>query len=88
LWIGVLWGGLTGAILIWIGEQFSPLLHDRPFLWLANGAYIGLAVGAFLSYFYRDDREIEVSAQQQGRSPQYGRDAPGSNPSHLERWLT
>ncbi|HXR17926.1 MAG TPA: hypothetical protein VN777_17160 [Terriglobales bacterium] len=75
LWIGVLWGGLTGAMLIWIGEQFSLLLRDRPFMWLANGAYIGLAVGAFLSYFYRDDREIEVNAQQQGESPQYGRDA-------------
>jgi len=44
-------------------------------MWLANGIYIGLAVGAFLSYFYRDDREIEVSAQKQGHSPQYGRDA-------------
>ena len=75
LWIGALWGGLTGALLIWMGEQFFSLLHDRPFMWLANGIYIGLAVGAFLSYFYRDDREIEVSAQKQGHSPQYGRDA-------------
>ncbi len=75
LWIGALWGGLTGALLIWTGEQFFPLLRDRPIMWLANGIYIGLAVGAFLSYFYRDDREIEVSAQHAGKSPQYGRDA-------------
>jgi hypothetical protein len=75
LWIGVLWGGLTGGLLIWIGEKFFPLLRDRPLMWLANGVYIGLAVGAFLSYFYRDDREIEVNAEQQGQSPQYGRDA-------------
>lgn len=75
LWVGTLWGGLTGALLIWIGARFFPLLRERPFLWLANGIYIGMAVGAFLSYFYRDDREIEVSAQQRGQSPQYGRDA-------------
>jgi len=73
--VGALWGGLTGALLIWVGERFFPLLRERPFLWLGNGVYIGLAVGAFLSYFYGDDREIEVSAQQRGRSPQYGRDA-------------
>ena len=70
---GVLWGGLTGALLIWTGRKFSPLLSERPVLWLANGAYIGMAVGAFLSYFYRDDREIEEHAE--GQSPKYGRDA-------------
>jgi hypothetical protein len=75
LWIGALWGGVTGALLIWIGEQFFPLLRARPFMWLANGVYIGLAVGAFLSYFYRDDREIELHAQEQGTPAQYGRDA-------------
>jgi len=75
LLIGALWGGLTGALLIWTGRKFFPLLHERPVLWLANGAYIGMAVGAFLSYFYRDDREIEENAAHQGQSPKYGRDA-------------
>lgn len=75
LWIGALWGGITGAALIWSGEQFFPLLRERPFLWLANGVYIGLAVGAFLSYFFRDDRKIEQSAQERGTPPLYGRDA-------------
>jgi hypothetical protein len=75
LWIGAVWGGVTGALLIWIGGQLFPLLRAQPLLWLANGLYIGLAVGAFLSYFYRDDREIELAAQQQGTPAQYGRDA-------------
>src|SRR5271166_1893473 len=75
LWIGVVWGGVTGALLIWIGGQFLSLLQARPLLWLANGVYIGLAVGAFLSYFYRDDREIELQAQERGTTAQYGRDA-------------
>jgi hypothetical protein len=44
-------------------------------MWLANGVYIGLAVGAFLSYFYRDDRENELSAKERGIAPRYGRDA-------------
>jgi len=75
LQIGALWGGLTGALLIWVGWKFSPLLRERAVLWLANGAYIGMAVGAFLSYFYRDDREIEENAAHKGQSPKYGRDA-------------
>jgi hypothetical protein len=70
---GALWGGLTGALLIWMGAKFFPLLSEQPVLWLVNGAYIGMAVGAFLSYFYRDDREIEEHAE--GQSPKYGRDA-------------
>jgi len=73
--IGALWGGLSGVVLIWLGEKWFVVLHERPILWLANGAYIGLAVGAFLSYFYRDDREIQENAQQQGQRPKYGRDA-------------
>lgn len=75
LHIGALCGGLSGALLIWLGERYFAVLHERPILWLANGAYIGMAVGAFLSYFYRDDREIEQAAEQQGRIPKYGRDA-------------
>jgi hypothetical protein len=73
--IGALWGGLTGVLLIWVGGRFFPLLRERPVMWLANGAYIGMAVGAFLSYFYRDDREIEENAAREGQSPKYGRDA-------------
>jgi hypothetical protein len=75
LQIGALWGGLTGALLIRLGEEFFPLLKERPVLWLANGAYIGMAVGAFLSYFYRDDHEIEENTAQEGQSGKYGRDA-------------
>lgn len=75
LWSGAVWGGVSGALLIWIGGPFFPLLRERPVMWLANGVYIGLAVGAFLSYFYRDDREIELNAKQRGITPQYGRDA-------------
>jgi hypothetical protein len=75
LWVGAVWGGVSGGMLIWMGAQFFPLLRDRLFMWLANGIYIGLLVGAFLSYFYRDDREIELSAKERGITPQYGRDA-------------
>jgi hypothetical protein len=33
--------------------------------YVVNGVYIGIAVGLFLRYFYRDDRQInnEVHAQ-------------------------
>jgi len=73
---GALWGGASSALLIWLGGRFAfPLLRERPYLWLANGIYIGLAVGAFLSYFYRDDHEIQEKAREQGQTPQYGRDA-------------
>jgi hypothetical protein len=75
LHIGALWGAFTGGLLIWIGAKFSPVLHERLFLWLANGAYIGALVGGFLSYFYRDDLEIELSAQHESQKPNYGRDA-------------
>jgi len=80
LLVGALWGGLTAVLLIAAGLSrvsggFFSLLRDRPVLWLVNGAYIGMAVGAFLSYFYRDDREIEEKAAQQGERATYGRDA-------------
>jgi len=80
---GAFWGGLTAALLIWVGGKFFPLLRERPVLWLVNGVYIGMAVGAFLSYFYRDDREIEENATQKGQSPQYGRDAHWLEPFAL-----
>jgi hypothetical protein len=75
LLVGALWGGVTGALLIWVGARFFPLLRERPIVWLLNGLYIGTAVGAFLSYFYRDDREIEENAADSGQRPNYGRDA-------------
>jgi hypothetical protein len=40
-----------------------------------NGLYIGIAVGLFLRYFYRDDRRIEREATTANRIVDYGRDA-------------
>jgi len=55
--------------------QVMDVLGRHPLIWGLNGVYIGIAVGLFLRYFYRDDRRIETEAAAQGQPTDYGRDA-------------
>ncbi|HYE15714.1 MAG TPA: hypothetical protein VD968_14825 [Pyrinomonadaceae bacterium] len=72
---GLVWGGLTGGALGALAAYLAPPLRERPVVWALDGVYIGVAVGLFLSYFYRDDRRIEAEAAAAGRPVDYGRDA-------------
>lgn len=72
---GAVWGGVTGGALAGAAVYFVAALRSHPVVWTLNGVYIGLAVGLFLSYFYRDDRRIEAEAESVGRPVDYGRDA-------------
>ena len=68
------WGGLTGVAAVLAELQASTLLNQHPLVWELNGLYIGIAVGLFLRYFYRDDRRIENEAKAAERAVDYGRD--------------
>jgi hypothetical protein len=70
---GLVWGGVTGGAIIAVAIYLSPTLRRHYVIWSLDGIYIGVAVGLFLSYFYRDDREIEADAA--GGPVDYGRDA-------------
>ena len=72
---GAFWGGLTGAIAGILELRMSDAFANHPIIWLINAIYIGIAVGLFLSYFYRDDRKIESEAANDGQPVDYGRDA-------------
>jgi hypothetical protein len=72
---GAAWGTVTGGVLTAAATPAYPFLRQHPLLWLAAGAYIGLPVGAFLSYFRRDDRRLEAAAHAAGADVDYGRDA-------------
>jgi hypothetical protein len=69
------WGGLTGAAAVFAESQATTLLNRHFLIWEFNGLYIGIAVGIFLRYFYRDDRRIESEAGTAGQPVDYGRDA-------------
>jgi hypothetical protein len=71
--IGAFWGGLIGAGLIYGGRFYFSFIESSFIYWLAVGIYIGAPVGAFLSYFYRDDKKLEK--EQGTQKPDYGRDA-------------
>jgi hypothetical protein len=70
---GLAWGGVTGGAIIAAAIYLSPTLRRHYAVWSLDGIYIGVAVGLFLSYFYRDDRRIEADAA--GGPVDYGRDA-------------
>jgi hypothetical protein len=77
---GVLWGGLTGGLIVGGEIAIFPDVRGHPYIALIAGIYIGMAVGAFLSYFYTDDRKIEFEAQAAGKPVDYGRDAHWLDP--------
>jgi hypothetical protein len=72
---GLAWGGVTGGAIIAAAIYLSPTLRRHYVIWALDGIYIGVAVGLFLSYFYRDDRRIEEGAAAADRAVDYGRDA-------------
>ena len=69
------WGAFTGVAAVIVEIQVMDVLGKHPLIWELNGLYIGIAVGLFLRYFYRDDRRIEGEATADGRPTDYGRDA-------------
>ncbi len=75
---GFVWGTISGGLLIPILWMLFTFLKDNSIIWILNGAYIGFAVGGFLSYFYRDDKEIEKKSPSEAKDTDYGRD---------EHWL-
>jgi hypothetical protein len=75
--VGAFWG-LVSAIAIYFitANYFYEPLKEQQISWLLIYAYIGAPVGAFLSYFYMDDKKLNSN--------------PGATPPHLERdahWL-
>ncbi|HKP37448.1 MAG TPA: hypothetical protein VJT71_11375 [Pyrinomonadaceae bacterium] len=70
-----IWGGLTGVAAVFAESQATTTFDQHLVIWELNGLYIGVAVGLFLRYFYRDDRRIESEAQTAGQPVDYGRDA-------------
>jgi hypothetical protein len=69
------WGAFMGVAAVIVEIQVTGVLGKHPLIWELNGVYIGIAVGLFLRYFYRDDRRIESEATADGRPTDYGRDA-------------
>src|SRR6185503_2502788 len=47
---------------------------------MVTGVYVGIPVGAFLSYFHRDDRKVQDEAKAAGKPVDYGRDAHWLDP--------
>ncbi len=72
---GLLWGAVTGAALMGGAMSVFAPFREHFLVWSLTALYIGLAVGGFLAYFYRDDRRIEAQAQVRGEPVDYGRDA-------------
>ena len=72
---GAVWGGLTGVALMLIETRVTRIFDPHLVIWLLNGAYIGIAVGIFLGYFFRDDRRKEERAAVNNKPVDYGRDA-------------
>jgi len=73
--IGAFWGLVTSIGIYFVSAIFYPDLKDHPLYWLIIYAYIGAPVGAFLSYFYIDDKKIFDAAGGQSEDTNYGRDA-------------
>ena len=71
----VFWGAFTGVVAVIVESRTTSVLGQHPWIWRLNGLYIGIAVGLFLRYFYRDDRRIESEAKPDGQPTDYGRDA-------------
>jgi hypothetical protein len=72
---GLIWGAISGGALMGIACDALVSLRAHYLAWLPAALYIGLAVGGFLSYFYRDDRRIASDAQGGAGPIDYGRDA-------------
>jgi hypothetical protein len=80
VWIGALWGAVTGGLLIWLEKLIFERVMNHFLIVLITGIYIGAPVGAFLSYFFRDDRRIEGRPRALGKPVDYGRDGHWLDP--------
>jgi len=75
--VATFWGGLSGASIVLAENRLTNIFAAHLWVWVADGAYIGIVIGLFLRYFHRDDRRIESEARATS-TVDYGRDA---------RWL-
>jgi hypothetical protein len=73
--VGAAWGLLMGALLYVACAYLLPTMWQRPVAWLFVFTYIGAPVGAFLSYFHRDDQDYIAAAGGDPRKANYSRDA-------------
>lgn len=77
---GSAWGAISGAGLSGACVALFPLVRLHPVVAIITGVYVGAAVGTFLSYFHRDDRNIEAEALARRVPVDYGRDAHWLDP--------
>jgi hypothetical protein len=73
--VGAFWGLITAVAMYYITRQFDIELKNHHLAWVLIYAYIGAPVGAFLSYFYIDDKKIFDENNSQPQNTNYGRDA-------------
>ena len=81
---GVIAGAIAGAVTaLLLAPGAMAVLAElawHPLLTLLVAAYIGAPVGAFLSYFRRDDERIQQESCSRGVPVDYGRDAHWLDP--------
>lgn len=80
VWRGAVWGAIIAGLLAALEMVLFPILREHPVISLLVGIYVGAPVGAFLSYFYRDDRRIEAEAAASSKPVDYGREAHWLDP--------
>lgn len=73
--IGAIWGLVTAIALYFITVPLYSELKENQLYWLLIYGYIGAPVGAFLSYFYIDDKKIFDASGGQKPDTNFGRDA-------------
>jgi hypothetical protein len=73
--VGAFWGGVTALGMYYATASFVPDLRQHQFYWVLIYLYIGPPVGAFLSYFYIDDKKIFDASGTSGKDADFGRDA-------------
>jgi hypothetical protein len=74
--IGAFWGFLSAAGIFYLTTTFFyPPLLEQKLYWLIIYAYIGAPVGAFLSYFFLDDKKIFDASGATKADTSFGRDA-------------
>ncbi len=73
--VGAIWGFVLGALLYMACAYLRPAMWTRPVAWLFVFTYIAVPVGAFLSYFHRDDQDYIAAAGGDPRKANYSRDA-------------
>lgn len=77
---GAVAGAFTAVLLAPGAMAVLAELAWHPWVTLLAAAYIGAPVGAFLSYFRRDDGRIQRAARARGLPVDYGRDAHWLDP--------